>query len=139
MLSSESASSHHSTAPIYDDSRRMALSGVVRVLRLVDPHSEMSIEVTSGDGRVAAWTIEMTARFNLVADGWTDRTVVPGDCVAVTGWPARDDSRRLYARSLLKADGTELLIGTVLRDRAVRGTAASGSLGNDCAALRRAQ
>ena len=116
LLSATGSGAHHSIALVFDDSRRVSVSGVVTGFSFVDPHSGMTLEVTSSDGGVATWHIEMTARFTLVSQGWTERTVVPGDRVTVTGWPARSDARRLFARSLLSADGTELMKGSVRRD-----------------------
>ena len=119
VLLNATGSSAHSTRPVFDDSRRITISGTVREWWLVDPHSGMTVDVIGSDGHVARWAIEMTARFNLVANGWTDSTLRPGDRVTVTGWPARDNSPRMYARSLLSSDGTELMPGVVMRDKAV--------------------
>ena len=59
------ATSHHSFAGVYDESRLVTVSGVVTQFKFVNPHALMSLDVTDPSGKVAKWTIE----FSRVADG----------------------------------------------------------------------
>lgn len=109
--------SHHSAADIYDVSRRTAITGTVVEARLINPHSDLFITVTAG-GTTRRWAIELPGAFTLTPY-WTATTLEAGDSVTATGWPARDDSARMFGRSVVTAAGIELMPGSVNRDRYV--------------------
>jgi len=117
VLSGAAMSAHHSPAEPYDVSRRVTVSGTVIETRLMNPHAALSITVTVG-GVAQRWDIELPGAFTLTPY-WAATTLAAGDRVTVTGWPARDDSRRMFGRSVVTATRVELLPGAVNRDRYV--------------------
>lgn len=113
-----SASAHHSFAPVYDAQRTVTVQGVVTEFRFINPHSMMAIDVSDAAGMVVTWTVEFDGVLNLSEGGWTERTIVPGERLTVSGNPTHTNSPRMFFRRLVRADGTE-----VLRHQDTRGSA----------------
>ena len=103
------AFAHHSFAAVFDGRRTVDVEGIVREFRLVNPHAELTLEVTNAAGDKELRTVEFDGRLNLTVGGWTPDTIRPGEHVTVHGNPARRDDGRLWFLSLTRADGTELL------------------------------
>ena len=103
------ATSHHSFAGVYDESRLVTVSGVVTQFKFVNPHALMYMDVTDPSGKVAKWTIEFAGRLNLSNVGWTAESIKAGERVTVTGNPTHTGSERIAFKKLVHADGTELL------------------------------
>jgi hypothetical protein len=81
---------HHSGA-MFDRSRTVEISGVVKEFLWTNPHSSFKVEVPGADGGEAkVWFIEMNATSNLVHEGWKKNTIKAGDKVTVTVNPLRD-------------------------------------------------
>ena len=81
---------HHSGA-MFDRTRTIQISGVVKEFLWTNPHSSFKVEVPGAGGADAAvWFIEMNATSNLVHEGWKKNTIKPGDPVTVTINPLRD-------------------------------------------------
>ena len=62
LVCATSATSHHSFAGVYDESRLVTVSGVVTQFKFVNPHALMYMDVTDPSGKVAKWTIEFAGR-----------------------------------------------------------------------------
>jgi hypothetical protein len=108
-ISVDVARAHHSFAAVYDQKRTITVDGVVTEFRLVNPHSLMSIDVTEPSGRVVKWTVEFDGRLNLTEGGWTERSIVAGERITVTGNPTHIDSPRLFFRRLMRPNGIEIV------------------------------
>jgi hypothetical protein len=76
---------HHSGA-MFDKTRVIQITGVVKEFLWTNPHSSFKVEVAGSD----LWLIEMNATANLVHEGWKKNTIKPGDKVVVTINPLRD-------------------------------------------------
>jgi len=81
------------------------------------PHSLMSIDVTDETGKVVKWSVEFDGVLNLTEGGWTERSIVAGQRLRVSGNPTHANSARMSFRRLVRADGTE-----VMRHQDTRGT-----------------
>jgi len=103
------ATSHHSFAAVYDDTRLVTVSGVVTEFKFVNPHALMYMDVTDTAGKVSKWTVEFAGRLNLSNVGWTADSIKTGERVTVTGNPTHTGSERIAFKKLVHADGTELL------------------------------
>lgn len=103
------ASAHHAFAPVYDASKIVTVAGVVTTFRLINPHAQMSIDVTDDAGKVVTWNVEFDGRLNLTNAGWTDDTIKVGERLSVTGNPTHTGSSRMFFASLVRSDGTALL------------------------------
>jgi hypothetical protein len=96
------SAAHHSLTSMYDQGRRITVTGVVREFRFVSPHPWVVVDSTE-DGRQRSWRSELDNLFELSAVGMTAETLKPGDRVVVTGSPARGGADGLYVRQLDRA------------------------------------
>jgi hypothetical protein len=91
---------HHAISTVYDTSRRVTIEAIVRELHFVNPHPFVVADVRSGDGATEQWRLEMDNQRELVAIGFTQRTLQPGDTIVVVGSPARREARSVYVRRI---------------------------------------
>lgn len=105
LLDAGSASAHHSPA-VFDRTRQITISGVVREFRWGNPHSWIHLDVADDEGRVSTWSVEMDPATMLGREGWTRRTLEPGDRVEVKIYPLRNDERGGQYVSVELPDGT---------------------------------
>ncbi|HUF72325.1 MAG TPA: DUF6152 family protein [Gammaproteobacteria bacterium] len=52
------AIAHHSVTGQYDPEQRIALSGVIRKVDWINPHTYLHLEVTNDDGSTTNWRLE---------------------------------------------------------------------------------
>jgi hypothetical protein len=93
LLAGAPALAHHSFA-MFDISRTVTLKGVVKELQWTNPHVLVWVETTpEGGGAPELWSAELTSPGNLTRNGWTKRTLKPGDKVEVDISPLRDGGK----------------------------------------------
>ena len=119
LASAHVVSAHHSFSAVYDGSRTVMVQGLVTEFRLVNPHALMTMEVTDDSGKVVKWVVEFAGRLNLTEGGWSEKTIVPGQRVTVTGNPTHMPSPRVAFVSLVRADGTSLVQPGAERQNAI--------------------
>lgn len=102
------SAAHHAFAPVYDRERSVTIQGVVAEFRFINPHTLMKVDVTDKGGKVTQWIVEFSGRLNLSEMGWTEKSVMPGETVTVTGNPTHTNSPRMFFQRLVKSDGTAL-------------------------------
>ena len=109
VLLVKGAGAHHSFSAVYDDTKTIAVTGVVTQFRFVNPHAMMYMDVTDEAGKVVKWAVEFAGRLNLSEVGWTAGSIKSGERVTVTGNPAHTAPQRMTFRRLVRSDGTVLL------------------------------
>lgn len=107
VLASTAASAHHSFA-LFDSSVNKTLVGVVREFQWTNPHSWIQLNVADEKGGVVEWAIEGNSPNILVRQGFTSKTLKPGDKITVVVHPLKDGSAGASLVSLTLADGTVL-------------------------------
>ena len=102
---------HHSFTNFWHMDRTVMITGVVKSLKLVNPHPELVVEVTSEDGTVESWTITGRATgTGILRAGWNIDTVPV--TVTVDGNPSRrEGARALAAGRIIFEDGNEVWFG----------------------------
>jgi hypothetical protein len=113
FLTSMPALAHHNYRLRFDDSTEIELTGVVTNFDWKNPHIEIFIDVEDADGNVTNWVLPTAAPVVATRSGVTPETVVPGDTLVVTGWPARDGSNEMRAWVMTLADGTSFQLSPV--------------------------
>ncbi len=93
---------HHSGA-MFDKTRVVKITGVVREFAWTNPHSSFKVEVDAD-----LWAIEMNGVSNLVHEGWKRNTIKPGDKVTVTVNPLRDGRPGGWYVGITLSDGSML-------------------------------
>ena len=79
---------HHSFA-MFDRDNQVDLEGVVQEFRFVNPHTFIYLVVKQDDGSTVTWSLEGQSPSTLVRDGWTSKTLKPGDEVKMRIAPLR--------------------------------------------------
>jgi hypothetical protein len=112
LLKTTPALAHHSSAPFYDDSKKVDIAGAVTKFLFKNPHSFLYIEVTDDKGQKAEWQIELGNAASLTRTGWTPETLKAGTIVKVSGPPSRaEGSHGVLGRKITRADGSPIVAG----------------------------
>ena len=104
---------HHSFTNFWQMDRTVMITGVVKSLKLVNPHPELVVEVTTESGEVETWTITGRATgTGILRAGWNIDTVPVGVTVTIDGNPSRrEGARALAAGRIIFEDGNEVWFG----------------------------
>jgi hypothetical protein len=102
---------HHFLESTYDTSRTVTLTGVVTSTQWRNPHVILHLAVKNENGSVTEWRLEMRGANRLSAVGLDQNTIVSGNQVSVTAWPAKNGTKYGNARNLLLPDGRNLDVG----------------------------
>ena len=104
---------HHSFAGEYDLNKPVTLNGFVTKIEWSNPHVWFYINVKKEDGSVENWGFEMGPPHLLQTTGWTRTTMKLGDEVIVTGFMAKNGTKRANARTVtMAATGARLGAGS---------------------------
>ena len=83
------AAAHHSSAPFYDDTKRVDAVGTVARFVFRNPHSFLFIDGQTEAGEAVEWEVEMGAAVSMRRSGWTPETIKAGDPIKASGQPSR--------------------------------------------------
>jgi len=112
---------HHSSAPFYDPTKTVEVTGEVTKLHIKNPHSFLYVTVDE-KGTKAEWQVEMGTGAQLARNNLTVETLKPGTMIKVSGQPSRAEGSRgmCCIKTLMKADGSAILRGTVPKEPPLR-------------------
>lgn len=99
---------HHNTTARYDAEHPITLTGTIVQFRMINPHSQLDLEVTDEQGNKVTWLVEAGASSVMYRRGWRTDDLKPGDVVTVVGRPAYDGSPEMSMNSLEAANGKVL-------------------------------
>lgn len=104
---------HHSMPNFWFMDRTVEIEGTVQSVKIINPHPELVLEVTTSDGTKAVWRITGAGNASqMIRDGWTNRTLEQGMKVRVEGHPSQNAAARaLLAGIVTKPDGTKVEFG----------------------------
>ncbi|MEY4762198.1 MAG: hypothetical protein RLZZ200_2054 [Pseudomonadota bacterium] len=100
----QTASAHHSIA-MFDFSKTLRISGTVKDFEWTNPHTWTNVKV---DGVGSVYGLEGMSPNYLSRNGWTKRTLKPGDRVQFEIHPLKDGRKGGFMVSAKLADGTLL-------------------------------
>jgi hypothetical protein len=101
------ASAHHSFA-VFDQTRQVTLTGVVRAFQWTNPHSWVQLQVAAPGGGAEEWAIEALSPNVLRRMGWKKTSLKPGESVTAVINPTRDGSHGGSLVSIAGADGRKI-------------------------------
>jgi hypothetical protein len=107
LLASPGAFAHHSFA-MFDRSQEISLQGTVKEFRFVNPHSWIYLLVKDEHGSEQVWELEGGSVSALARNGWTSKTLTPGDKITVRIFRRYDGTPAGEFHSVTTADGTRL-------------------------------
>jgi hypothetical protein len=108
----DSAPAHHSQAGIFDSTRTIEVTGVIRSVSWRNPHGQILLTVKDDKGRDTVWdaeTASISILRNRAADGSSIRV---GDRVTIAGAPSVRNRPEILARSVLLPSGYEFTFGS---------------------------
>lgn len=102
---SAAAWAHHSAAQ-FDFAQTVRIEGVVKEMRVANPHIALFLEVTDDKGtRVIEY--EGHSRNNVYRRGWRPEMVHAGDKIGIDIAPMRTGEDGGYVKTFVLKDGTE--------------------------------
>lgn len=102
---STAASAHHSAAQ-FDFAQTVRIDGIVKEMRVANPHIALFLEVTDANGtRVIEY--EGHSRNNVYRRGWRPEMVHTGDPIGIDIAPMRTGEDGGYVKTFVLKDGTE--------------------------------
>jgi len=108
VLTSASVEGHHSFSAEFDGSQIQTIKGTVKEFEWMNPHAYIILEVTDASGRTASWGVQTRNLSILKRQGWSQKTLQPGDIVTIELYHHRDPGKNVgFARYIQKADGTK--------------------------------
>ena len=107
LLASGASLAHHSLSGVYDIRAGGELTGVIKKVEFINPHGVMTLEVQNADGTTTVWqmtTGSANTLANLGFGGEGPNTVIAGDVVTISYYPARNGKPLGFIRSITLAD-----------------------------------
>mgnify|MGYP006954592557 FL=1 len=80
---------HHSGA-MFDDTKVIELTGVVKEFQYTNPHSWLLVDITNNDGSVTTWGFEAEGPSTLMRAGIRKGDLPPGTPITIRGNPMKD-------------------------------------------------
>jgi hypothetical protein len=117
------AFAHHSTA-MFDFAKTVEITGTVQDFQWTNPHTWTNVSVAGGDS-AGIYGLEGMSPNYLARNGWTKRTLNPGDKITFEVHPLKDGRKGGFMVSAKLADGT------VLYNLPRRGDAEATATGRD--------
>ena len=107
------ASAHHSEAGLFDGSRTIEITGVVKSVSWRNPHGHIVLTVTDDKGVMTDWDAE-TASISVLRNRGVDSEglIKAGDRVTIAGSPPHRDMPEILATSMLLPTGYEFTFGS---------------------------
>ena len=107
FLASGALLAHHSLSAVYDIRAQGEVTGVVKKVEFVNPHGVMTVDVPNDDGESTEWQLTTGSANTLSSLGFGGdgpNTVIAGDVVTITYFPARNGTPLGFIRSITLAD-----------------------------------
>jgi hypothetical protein len=116
LLSSVSASAHHSFAAEFDRAMPITVTGTVTKVEWMNPHARFYIDAKDDAGTTVNWDFELASPNGLMRRGWNRNSMKIGDIVTVTGHRAKNNPLVGNASTVTLADGKRLFAGSSIEN-----------------------
>ena len=105
----QAALGHHASNLDYDADNVGTVEGVVQDIFWSNPHIHFYLTVTNEAGAEETWDMEGPNLSSLSRRNVSRDSVQVGDTIAITGTLGRDGRKRIWANTIIKADGTVVM------------------------------
>jgi len=102
------AAAHHSFSAIFDSAKPVTVTGTVKRVEWMNPHTWIYLDVTKPDGNVEAWSFELGSPNRLMRYGWNQDSLATGATVTIAGSRARDGTLKAAVDTVTLPDGKRL-------------------------------
>ena len=106
------AVAHHAFSAEFDVDSPISLSGTVKRVEWLNPHSWIYIDVTGSDGEIVEWAIEVGPPGPLFRRGIRKEMLPIGSEIQVDGFQAQDKSTRATGLDVTFPDGRRVFTGS---------------------------
>jgi hypothetical protein len=103
---------HHAFNSEFDAAKPIKLTGIVKKMEWINPHSWLTIDVKRPDGTMETWEIEAGAPNAMFRRGFNRNSLPIGTEVVVNGFQAKDGRKRANGRDISFPDGKKLFMGS---------------------------
>ena len=94
LIVSVAAQAHHSIPAFWNPSKTIEITGVLKEMKIINPHSIFIIEVTEPNGQKTEWTGVTASGAAMFRAGWNSETLKVGTKVVVSGSAPRNESAK---------------------------------------------
>ena len=101
------ALAHHSFS-MFDPKQEQILTGTVTAFQWTNPHTWIELDVPNAGGKTTHWSIEGGSVVGLAREGWTRRTLQPGDRISLVMHPLRSGEHGGSLMGVVTAQGKVL-------------------------------
>lgn len=112
LLASASAIAHHAVAAQYDMQKPIEITGALKKMEFINPHSMLHLDVTNPDGSRTTWVFQTTNAGTLRSRGLARSgpgSLEAGATYTVKGYAARNGNPMGFLRTLVFPDGREMV------------------------------
>jgi hypothetical protein len=120
------ARAHHSFAAEYDSTKTVTVKGTIQKLEWVNPHAYFWVDAKDENGKITTWAFESLSPNALARQGWNRNSLKKGEEVTVEGYlakdgkPLADGSIHANSKSVTRADGRRVFVGSSADDVATK-------------------
>jgi len=107
LLVSGASLAHHSLSAVYDIRGSGEVTGAIKKVEFINPHGVMTLDVPNDDGTSTEWQLTTGSANTLSSLGFGGdgpNTVIAGDIVTITYFPARNGRPLGFIRSITLPD-----------------------------------
>ncbi len=111
-LASAPALAHHAVSAQYDMKKPIEITGTLKQMEYINPHSMLHLEVANADGTKTEWIFQTTNAGTLRNRGLARSgpgSLQPGGTYTVKGYAARNGNSMGFLRTLIFPDGKEMV------------------------------
>lgn len=101
---------HHAFSAEYDNNKPLTLTGTVKKVEWINPHSWITIDVKAADGTIETWEIEAGSPNSMFRRGFNRNSLPLGTVVVINGYQSRDGGKRANGGDITFADGKRLFL-----------------------------
>ena len=111
LLAAAPAVAHHAVAAQYDMDKPVEITGALKRMEFINPHSMLHLEVTNQDGTKTVWVFQTTNAGTLRSRGLARSgpgSLEAGATYTVKGFAARNCNPMGFLRTLVMPDKREI-------------------------------
>ena len=111
-LAAAPALAHHAVSAQYDMKKPIEITGTLKQMEFINPHSMLHLDVTNPDGTKTEWIFQTTNAGTLRNRGLARSgpgSLQPGAKYTVKGYAARNGNPMGFLRTLVLPDGKEIV------------------------------
>lgn len=112
LVAAVPAAAHHAVAAQYDMQKPIEITGALKKMEFINPHSMLHLDVTNQDGTMTTWIFQTTNAGTLRQRGLARSgpgSLETGAKYTVKGYAARNGNPMGFLRTLVFPDGREMV------------------------------